>query len=135
VCAAVAILDLLILNEDRHADNFLMIPDGGDGLRVLAIDHEQAWVGVPGSLRPDSFPDLEKYPEDFAEHSGLRRFLRRRAAAVAAEPRSVWASVATLAGALVPETDVPVLTESLARRAAALPVLAETFLRRHRVRA
>lgn len=129
-CARIVLLDLLVHNEDRHRDNLLIHRQSGK--RVVAIDHEQAWVGYPGVLSPAEPVHLEKYPDSFAGHWAVHRFLRKNAELAANLPAAVWEEVGDLTACVVPQTSAAQLGVALARRAENLPALANHFLSVHK---
>lgn len=48
--AAILTLDAVVCNEARHGGNLLLVPDGGGGSSVVAIDGDEALIGHPGEL-------------------------------------------------------------------------------------
>lgn len=133
-CASIVLLDLLIHNEDRHRDNLLIHRQSG-GRRVVAIDHEQAWIGYPGALSLGTPVYLEKYPETFVQHPSIQRNLLSLAEAATLIPAEVWLEVGHLTASVVPETNGTLLGNALIRRAKTLPTLANSFFREHRRKA
>lgn len=131
--ARIVLLDLLVGNEDRHRDNMLLARTDAGATRLVAIDHEQAWAGHEGALEVVRSPDLDKYPEDFAEHRDVVEAIGALALAVAAEPLQTWREVAVAAASVAPGTNSSRLADGLHRRAQALPALASAFLRGHRI--
>jgi hypothetical protein len=123
-CARIVLLDLLIGNEDRHRDNLLLARLDSGARRVVAIDHEQAWVGHAGGLDTARLPDLHKYPEDFAEHLDVTNPLVTCAELAATTPAKAWPQVAAGAAAVAPGIAQDRLAGGLHGRASMLPTLA-----------
>lgn len=133
-CARIVALDLLLGNEDRHRDNLLLARLDTSGIRIVAIDHEQAWAGRSGAILTDQLPDLDKYPEDFSEHVDVAMHLTTAAADVSREPSDRWRAIAADVAQFVPGTDAIGLAKGLEHRARLLPELAAAFIRGHKVR-
>jgi hypothetical protein len=123
-------LDILIQNEDRHLDN-LLLHEVENGTRVIGIDHEQAWVGVPLALEAKNRVNFEKYPESFLSQPVIRGWLPRISKAIAAVSENAWREIAEHTAVVVPQTDSALLSKRLFERAAQLPELADLFLRGH----
>lgn len=130
--AHLLLLDLLIFNEDRHSDNMLLKPRLDGGFDLLAIDHEEAWIGSSVALPTDRLPSLEKCPETLYEHSKIRKWLQNAANSIANIDQSRWRELANLTAIHVPETDEHALGHLLSTRAATLGTIASRAIREYR---
>lgn len=125
-------LDLLIFNEDRHRDNILLKPRPDGRFDLIAIDHEDAWMGSSLVLPIDRTPSLDKCPETLYEHQPLPQWLRAAAARAARINARTWHALANLTANLVPDTHHLALGDLLCTRAARLEEIANLVIREYR---
>jgi hypothetical protein len=126
---AILALDVLVMNEARHARNLLAQHQGGGSVRVWAIDADEALIGHPAEYgaRLDDVPSVRNHarglPLDRAT-SGARDAARRATQVSAARVRSVCEAACQVAR----DPNAALLADLVLDRASRLPDLVAAYL-------
>lgn len=128
---AMVTLDVIIMNDDRHAANVLLEPaDDELHVRVWAIDHGIAQVGLPRAFETasarDRLPGTLKYCRDFPL-SAMKDGAVAAAELAAGLSEDVLRSITAECCAIADEKNTNTLLSTLKARCAAAPTLLGEF--------